>query len=54
MVGKIVETVKAPFIEGIKDVGQSPGLFKKGGTVAPDSGPVSRGLSYLYNRARRK
>jgi len=23
-------------------------------TVAPDSGPVSRGLSYLYNRVRRK
>ena len=53
MVGKIVETVKAPFIEGIKDVGQSPGLFKKGGTVAPDSGPMS-GLPSLYNRVRRK
>ena len=23
-------------------------------TVAPDSGPVSRGLSYLYNRVKRK
>ena len=53
MVGKIVETVKAPFIEGIKDVGQSPGLFKKGGTVAPDSGPMS-GLPSLYNRVKKQ
>ena len=32
-------------------------MFAGGGltrTVAPDSGPMSRGLSYLYNRARRK
>ena len=55
-VSKVVEAIKTPFIEGIKDVGQSPGLFKKGGltrTVAPDSGPMS-GLPSLYNRARRK
>ena len=30
------------------------GLANLTRTVAPDSGPVSRGLSYLYNRARRK
>ena len=32
-VSKVVEAIKTPFIEGIKDVGQSPGLFKKGGLV---------------------
>jgi hypothetical protein len=36
-VGQVVETIKAPFIEGIKDVGQSPGLFKKGGKVDYDN-----------------
>ena len=30
------------------------GLANLTRTVAPDSGPMSRGLSYLYNRARRK
>tara|TARA_X000001382_G_scaffold38951_1_gene26029 strand:- start:1696 stop:3444 length:1749 start_codon:yes stop_codon:yes gene_type:complete len=36
-VGQVVKTIKAPFIEGIKDVGQSPGLFKKGGKVDYDN-----------------
>jgi len=36
-VSKVVEAIKTPFIEGIKDVGQSPGLFKSGGKVGYDN-----------------
>ena len=36
-VSKVVEAIKTPFIEGIKDVGQSPGLFKSGGKVDYDN-----------------
>ena len=40
-------------------IAEAGGISKLAGggltrTVAPDSGPVSRGLSYLYNRVRRK
>ena len=36
-VSKVVEAIKTPFIEGIKDVGVSPGLFKSGGKVDYDN-----------------
>jgi hypothetical protein len=41
------------FIRNIKGYAGG-GLANLTRTVAPDSGPMSRGLSYLYNRARRK
>ena len=38
---KVVEAIKTPFIEGIKDVGQSPGLFKSGGRVSYLDGGIA-------------
>ncbi len=43
-----------PGILGTQERFAGGGIANLTRTVAPDSGPMSRGLSYLYNRARRK